>query len=149
MISTDPRQPLDPLRKFSELSVCPIDSQQILNPSRFLIFSRQQLNSFSICRDPLACIVFHLFCIFLLSCHPQHLISLHSCIYMDSLCPLDHLRSSLCFLGEALQFLVLFVDYDKKEEKMWFLFKFLHVKGRNTCLCKGELCFIQIGRAHV
>ena len=25
---------------------------------------------------------------------------------------------------------------------MWFLFKILHVRGRNTCLCKGELCFI-------
>ena len=21
-------------------------------------------------------------------------------------------------------------------------FKILHVKGRNTCLCKGEMCFI-------
>ena len=28
---------------------------------------------------------------------------------------------------------------------MWFLFKILHVKGRNTCLCKGELCFILLG----
>ena len=27
-------------------------------------------------------------------------------------------------------------------ENMWFLFKILHVKGRNTCLCKGEMCFI-------
>ena len=25
---------------------------------------------------------------------------------------------------------------------MWFLFKILHVRGRNTCLCKRELCFI-------
>ena len=25
---------------------------------------------------------------------------------------------------------------------MWFLFQILHVKGINTCLCKGELCFI-------
>ena len=25
---------------------------------------------------------------------------------------------------------------------MWFLFKILHVRGRNTCLCKGEMCFI-------
>ena len=28
---------------------------------------------------------------------------------------------------------------------MWFLFKILHVRGRNTCLCKGELCFILLG----
>ena len=25
---------------------------------------------------------------------------------------------------------------------MWFLFKILYVWGRNTCLCKGEMCFI-------
>ena len=25
---------------------------------------------------------------------------------------------------------------------MWFLFKILHVRGRNTCLCKRESCFI-------
>ena len=30
-------------------------------------------------------------------------------------------------------------------EKMWFLFKILHVWGRNTCLCKGEMCFILLG----
>ena len=28
---------------------------------------------------------------------------------------------------------------------MWFLFKILHVRGRNSCLCKGELCFILLG----
>ena len=28
---------------------------------------------------------------------------------------------------------------------MWFLFKILHVRGRNTCLCKGEMCFILLG----
>ena len=27
-------------------------------------------------------------------------------------------------------------------ENMWFLFKIIHVRGRNTCLCKGELCFV-------
>ena len=31
-------------------------------------------------------------------------------------------------------------------ENMWFLFKILHVKGRNTCPCKGELCFILLRR---
>ena len=30
-------------------------------------------------------------------------------------------------------------------ENMWFLFKILHVRGRNTCLYKGELCFILLG----
>ena len=28
---------------------------------------------------------------------------------------------------------------------MWFLFKILHAKGRNTCFCKGDLCFILLG----
>ena len=31
-------------------------------------------------------------------------------------------------------------------KNMWFLFKVLHVRGRNTCLCKGEMCFILLGR---
>ena len=30
-------------------------------------------------------------------------------------------------------------------EKMWFLFKILYVRGRNTCPCKGEMCFILLG----
>ena len=30
-------------------------------------------------------------------------------------------------------------------ENIWFLFKILHVWGRNTCLCKGEMCFILLG----
>ena len=30
-------------------------------------------------------------------------------------------------------------------ENMWFLSKILHVRGRNTCLCKGEMCFILLG----
>ena len=28
---------------------------------------------------------------------------------------------------------------------MWFLFNILHVRRRNTCPCKGELCFILLG----
>ena len=65
---------------------------------------------------------------------------------MDSLCPLDHHWSSLCLSGEAFWLLVPFVNHDKKGEKLWrlcgFLFKILHVRGRNTFLCKGEMCFI-------
>ena len=30
-------------------------------------------------------------------------------------------------------------------ENMWFLSKILHVRGRNTCLCKEEMCFILLG----
>ena len=28
---------------------------------------------------------------------------------------------------------------------MWILFKILHVRGRNTCPSKGELCYILLG----
>ena len=28
---------------------------------------------------------------------------------------------------------------------MWFLFKILYVRRRNTCPCKGEMCFILLG----
>ena len=68
---------------------------------------------------------------------------------MDSLYPLDHPGTSLCFLGEAFSLLVPFVNHDKKGENLWricgFFFKILHTKGRNTCLCKGEMCFILLG----
>ena len=68
---------------------------------------------------------------------------------MDSLCPLDHHWSSLCLSGEAFWLLVPFVNHDKKGEKLWrlcgFLFKILHVRGRNTFLFKGEMCFILLG----
>ena len=30
-------------------------------------------------------------------------------------------------------------------ENMWFLLEILHVRARDTCLCKGELCFILLG----
>ena len=30
-------------------------------------------------------------------------------------------------------------------ETLWFLFKILHLRERNTCLCKGEMCFILLG----
>ena len=68
---------------------------------------------------------------------------------MDSLCPLDHHWSSLCLSGEAFWLLVPFVNHDKKGEKLWrlcgFFFKILHVRGRNTFLFKGEMCFILLG----
>ena len=30
-------------------------------------------------------------------------------------------------------------------KKLWFLFNILHVRGRNTHPCKGEMCFILLG----
>ena len=54
--------------------------------------------------------------------------------------------SSLCFSGEVFFLLfVPFINHDKKGRNCGFFFfflKILHVRGRNTCLCKGELCFI-------
>ena len=48
VISTDPLQLLNLSKKISKFCVCPIDSQQILDPSRFLGFlsiaTRQLLN---------------------------------------------------------------------------------------------------------
>ena len=65
---------------------------------------------------------------------------------MDSLCPLDHLY----VLGWS--FLVsctLCQSWQKGGGELWrlcdFFFKILHVRGRNTCLCKGEMCFILLG----
>ena len=46
------------------------------------------------------------------------------------------------FFGWSFTVSCTFVNHDKKGEKMWFLFNILHVRGRNTCFCKGELCFI-------
>ena len=73
---------------------------------------------------------------------------IHALIWI-SLYPLDHLWSFLCFLGEAFQLLVPFVNLDKNGEKLWricgFFLTILHLRGRNTCLCKGEMCFILLG----
>ena len=64
---------------------------------------------------------------------------------MVSLCPLiifDHLYVSQV---KFYSFLYPFSIMTKKGEKMWFLFKIIHVRGINTCICKGELCFILLG----
>ena len=52
------------------------------------------------------------------------------------------------FLGWSFLASTPFVNHDKKGEKlenMFFHFKIIYVKGRNTYLCKGELCFILLG----
>ena len=60
---------------------------------------------------------------------------------MVSFCPLNHLWSSL-FLGWIFIASCTLCQSWQKEGENVFLFKILHVMGRNTCLCKGELCFI-------
>ena len=90
--------------------------------------------------------VFHMLCILLLSYHPKYLVSLHSCIYMDFLCPLDHLYVSQVKLYSSLYPLSIMTKRGRNCGDMWFLFKILHVRRRNTCLCKGEMwCFILLG----
>ena len=53
------------------------------------------------------------------------------------------------FLGQSfLASCTLCQSWQKKGEiveNMWFLFKILHVRGRNTFLYKGEICFILLG----
>ena len=51
-----------------------------------------------------------------------------------------------------IKLLVPFVNHDKKGEKLWricgFFLKILHVRRRNTCLCKGEMCFSLLRGVH-
>ena len=61
---------------------------------------------------------------------------------MDSLCPLDHLYVSRVKLYSFLYHLSIMT---KRERICGFFFKILHIRGRNTCLCKGEMCFILLG----
>ena len=147
------------------LSVYLIHSQQILDPSRFLgsfsidsqhisrsieviLCALCQLDSNSTASRSVETLLHALF--FTCFASFYYLVILVSCFITfmhlyGFLMSLDHLRSSLCFSSEALQLLVPFVHHDKKGEKMWFLFRILHVRGRNTCLCKGESCFILLG----
>ena len=74
-----------------------------------------------------------------------YLVSLHSCIYMDSLFPLDHLYISRVKLSSFLYTLSIMTKRGRNRgESVVFFFKILH-RGRNTCLCKGEMYFILLG----
>ena len=64
---------------------------------------------------------------------------------MDSLCPLDHLYVSWVKLYSFLYHLSIMT---KRERICGFFFKILHIRGRNTCLCKGEMCFSLLGGVH-
>ena len=98
----------------------------------FLINSRNLLDW---SRYPLACIVFHIFCIFLLSCHPYHLVSLHSCIYMDSLCPIDHLY---VFWVKLYSFLYPLLIMTKRRRKCGFFLSFYMLGGEIHALVRGS-----------
>ena len=102
-----------------EVGFFSIDSQHLLNWSRY----------------PLACIVFHMFCIFLLSCHPYHLVSLHSCIYMDSLCPFDHLY---VFQVKFYSFLYPLSIMTKRERECGLVLRFYMLGGEMHAFVKGS-----------
>ena len=83
---------------------------------------------------------FHLFCILLLSCHPLHLVSLHSCTYTDFfVSPWSSLIIFMFFRWSFPASCTLCQSWQKEGEiveNMWFLSKILHV---------GEMCFILLG----
>ena len=58
---------------------------------------------------------------------------------------LDHLYFSRVKFSSFLYPLSIMTKRGRNCGDMWFLFKILHVKGRNTCLYKGETCFILLG----
>ena len=64
---------------------------------------------------------------------------------MDSLCPLDHLYVSQVKLYSFLYPLSIMTKRGRNVEICGFFLKILHVRGRNICLCKGEMCFILLG----
>ena len=99
----------------------PFDS--FLTASRSIEVGSIASRHLAIDRDPLACIVFHMFWIFLLSCHPYYLVSLHSCIFMDSLCPLDHLYLSWVKRSNFLYPLSIMTKRRRNCGNTWFLFK--------------------------
>ena len=92
---------------------------------------------------------FHLFCILLLSCHPLHLVSLHSCTYTDFfVSPWPSLIIFMFFRWSFPASCTLCQSWQKEGEiveNMWFLSKILHVRGRNTFLVRGRMCFILLG----
>ena len=67
---------------------------------------------------------------------------IHAFIWI-SLCPLDHLYVSRVKLSSFLYPLSIMTKWGRNcGEYVVSFSKILHVRGRNTFLCKGEMCFI-------
>ena len=64
---------------------------------------------------------------------------------MDSLCPLNHLYVSWVKFYSFLYPLSIMTKRGRICGEYVVFFIILHVMGRNTFLCKGELCFILLG----
>ena len=107
------------------------------------------LDSFSIHQDPLSCIIFsHVL-------HLSFILSFIASLFITFMHLYGFLMppwsSLIIFIFIGWSFLTsctLCQSWQKGGEiveKMWFLFKILHVKGRNTCFRKREMCFILLG----
>ena len=69
---------------------------------------------------------------------------------MDSLYPLDHLYVSRVKFSSFLYHLSIMTKRGRNCGEyvvvfFFFFLKILHVRGRNTCLYKEEMCFILLG----
>ena len=59
---------------------------------------------------------------------------------------LDHLYVSPVKFSSFLYPLSIMIERGRNcGDFVVFFFKILHIRGRNTCLCKGEMCFILLG----
>ena len=144
------------------LSVCSIHSRQILDPSRFLgsfsIDSRHisryievilcalcQLDSSWTASQSVETLSHALFFTCFASFYylSQHLVTLHSSFYMDSLCPFNHLYISRV---KFYNFLYPLSIMTKRERKCGFFLRFYMLRGeihafvRGSCVssCQGE-----------
>ena len=64
---------------------------------------------------------------------------------MDSLCPFDHLHISQVKCSSFLYLCQSWKKWGEIVEIYGFFLKILYIRGRNTCLCKGEMYFILLG----
>ena len=65
---------------------------------------------------------------------------------MDFLCPLDHFYISRVKFSSFLYPLSIMTKRERNcGDFVVILKKILHIRRRNTCLCKGEMCFIFFG----
>ena len=76
------------------------------------------------------------------------IVSQYLSIHRDFFCMhcFSHVLHISFILSSIASCFITFMHFYGFFVNMWFLFKILHVRGRNTCLCKGEMCFILLGR---
>ena len=138
-VSIASRQILDQSRNF-------LSSWQILDPSRLASVDSYSTTSRSI-EILLHTLFFTCFAsLFYLLIHIILFYYIHAFIWIPCAPLVIFMFLGWSFLASCT-FCQSWTKWGEIVEKMWFLFKILHVRGRNTCLCKGELCFILLGGA--